>query len=221
VDDVRISNPASNPELLEALGEHFQSYKYDFKRLVRDICTSRTYQLATATNATNELDEKNFSHAGIRRIRAEVLLDIINEATDSKQKFKGLPLGSRAVQIADGRTTDYFLTTFGRATRETVCSCEVSMEPNLSQALHLLNGNTVQGKVANGGVIAKLLAEKKSPQEIVSDLYLRTLTRQPTAREVEKIDKIIEETKTPDEQKKLLEDLFWALLNSEEFIFNH
>jgi hypothetical protein len=221
VDDVRISNPASNPELLEALGEHFQSYKYDFKRLVRDICTSRTYQLATTTNATNELDEKNFSHAGIRRIRAEVLLDIINEATDSKQKFKGLPLGSRAVQIADGRTTDYFLTTFGRATRETVCSCEVSMEPNLSQALHLLNGNTVQGKVANGGVIAKLLAEKKSPQEIVSDLYLRTLTRQPTAREVEKIDKIIEETKTPDEQKKLLEDLFWALLNSEEFIFNH
>jgi hypothetical protein len=221
VDDVRISNPASNPELLEALGEHFQSYKYDFKRLVRDICTSRTYQLATATNATNELDERNFSHAGIRRIRAEVLLDIINEATDSKQKFKGLPLGSRAVQIADGRTTDYFLTTFGRATRETVCSCEVSMEPNLSQALHLLNGNTVQGKVANGGVIAKLLAEKKSPQEIVSDLYLRTLTRQPTAKEVEKIDKILEETKTPDEQKKLLEDLFWALLNSEEFIFNH
>lgn len=221
VDDVRISNPASNPELLEALGEHFQSYKYDFKRLVRDICTSRTYQLATATNPTNELDEKNFSHAGIRRIRAEVLLDIINEATESKQKFKGLPLGSRAVQIADGRTTDYFLTTFGRATRETVCSCEVSMEPNLSQALHLLNGNTVQGKVANGAVIGKMLAEKKSPQEIVSELYLRTVTRRPTAKEVEKIDKIIEETKTPDEQKKLLEDLFWALLNSEEFIFNH
>ncbi|MDB5320916.1 MAG: hypothetical protein JWN40_2547, partial [Phycisphaerales bacterium] len=221
VDDVRISNPASNPELLDALGQHFQEYKYDFKRLVRDICTSRTYQLATATNATNELDEKNFSHAGIRRIRAEVLLDIINQTTESKQKFKGLPLGSRAVQIADGRTTDYFLTTFGRATRETVCSCEVSMEPNLSQALHLLNGNTVQGKVANGAVIGKMLADKKSPQEIVSDLYLRTLTRQPTAKEVEKIDKILEETKTPDEQKKLLEDLFWALLNSEEFIFNH
>ncbi len=221
VDDVRISNPASNPELLEALGQHFQEYKYDFKRLVRDICTSRTYQLATATNATNELDEKNFSHAGIRRIRAEVLLDVINQTTESKQKFRGLPLGSRAVQIADGRTTDYFLTTFGRATRETVCSCEVSMEPNLSQALHLLNGNTVQGKVANGGVIGKMLADRKSPQEIISDLYLRTLTRQPTAREVEKFDKILEETKGADEQKKLLEDLFWALLNSEEFIFNH
>jgi hypothetical protein len=220
VDDVRISNPASNPELLEALGEHFQSYKYDFKRLVRDICTSRTYQLATTTNDTNELDEKNFSHASIRRIRAEVLLDVINQTTESKQKFRGLPLGSRAVQIADGRTTDYFLTTFGRATRETVCSCEVSMEPNLSQALHLLNGNTVQGKVANGGVVAKLLAEKKSPQEVVSDLYLRTLTRRPTAREVERFDKILADLK-PDEQRKVLEDLFWALLNSEEFIFNH
>jgi hypothetical protein len=221
VDDVRISNPAVNPELLEALGEHFTSYHYDFKRLVRDICTSRTYQLATSTNETNELDEKNFSHAGIRRIRAEVLLDVINQSTDSKQKFRGLPLGSRAVQIADGRTTDYFLTTFGRATRETVCSCEVSMEPNLSQALHLLNGNTVQGKVSNGAVIGKMLAAKKSPQDIVSELYLRTLTRRPTAKEVEKIDKILEQTKTADDQKKLLEDLFWALLNSEEFIFNH
>ena len=220
VDDVRISNPASNPELLEALGQHFTEYKYDFKRLVRDICTSRTYQLATATNATNELDEKNFSHAAIRRVRAEVLLDVINQTTESRQKFKGLPLGSRAVQIADGRTTDYFLTTFGRATRETVCSCEVSMEPNLSQALHLLNGSTVQGKVSNGTVIGKMLADKKSPQEIASDLYLRTLTRRPTAKEVEKIDKLLADAKA-DEQKKILEDLFWALLNSEEFIFNH
>jgi len=95
------------------------------------------------------------------------------------------------------------------------------MEPNLSQALHLLNGNTVQGKVTGGGVISKLLAAKKSPQEIVSELYLRTLTRRPTAKEVEKFDKILDEAKKPDDQKKLLEDLFWALLNSDEFIFNH
>ncbi len=220
VDDVRISNPASNPELLEALGEHFTSYKYDFKHLVRDICTSRTYQLATSTNATNELDEKNFSHASIRRVRAEVLLDIINQSSESKQKFKGLPLGSRAVQIADGRTTDYFLTTFGRATRETVCSCEVSMEPNLSQALHLLNGNTIQSKVNGSVVISAMLKEKKSPEDITSDLYLRTLTRRPTAKEVENFDKLLAEAK-PDEQRKILEDLFWALLNSDEFIFNH
>ncbi len=220
VDDVRISNPASNPELLEALGEHFTQYKYDFKRLVRDICLSRTYQLATTTNPSNELDEKNFSHASIRRMRAEVLLDVINEATDSKQKFRGLPLGSRAVQIADGKTTDYFLTTFGRATRETVCSCEVKMEPNLSQALHLLNGNTVQSKISSGAVIGTMLKEKKSPKDIATELYLRTLTRRPTDKEIQKLDKLFSDAK-PDEQRKILEDLFWALLNSEEFIFNH
>jgi hypothetical protein len=221
VDDVRISNPASNPELLDALGQRFTEYHYDFKRLVRDICTSRTYQLSTQTNPTNELDEQNFSHAAIRRVRAEVMLDVINQATDSKQKFRGLPLGSRAVQIADGRTTNYFLTTFGRATRETVCSCEVKMEPNLSQALHLLNGDTVEGKVRSGGVIQKMLAEKKPPQEIVTDLYLRTLTRRPTAKEVDKIEKLLSEAPKPADQRQILEDLFWALLNAEEFIFNH
>jgi Protein of unknown function (DUF1549)/Protein of unknown function (DUF1553)/Bacterial Ig-like domain (group 2) len=220
VDDVRISNPASNPELLEALGQKFTSYKYDFKRLVRDICTSRTYQLATRTNPTNELDEKNFSHQYIRRMRAEVALDVINQVTETKQKYRGLPLGSRAVQIADGRTSNYFLTTFGRATRDTVCSCEVKMEPNLSQALHLINGNTVHNNVASSPVIPALLKEKKPPQEVVTELYLRTLTRRPTAKEVEKIDKLLADAK-PDEQKNILQDLFWALLNSEEFIFNH
>jgi hypothetical protein len=125
------------------------------------------------------------------------------------------------VQIADGRTTNYFLTTFGRATRESVCSCEVKMEPNLSQALHLLNGNTVEGKVRNGGLIQKLMAAKTPPQEIVTELYLRTLTRHPTAGEVEKIDKLLAETPKPNDQRQILEDLFWALLNSDEFIFNH
>jgi hypothetical protein len=220
VDDVRISNPASNPELLEALGMKFQEYHYDFKRLVRDICTSRTYQLATATNDTNKDDEKNFAHASIRRMRAEVLLDVINQTTESKQKFQGLPIGSRAVQIADGKTTNYFLTTFGRATRETACSCEVKMDPNLSQALHLLNGDTVQNKVAGSQVITKMLAEKKAPSEIVSDLFLKTLTRRPTAKEVEAIDKLLADAK-PAEERKILDDLFWALLNSQEFYFNH
>jgi hypothetical protein len=221
VDDVRISNPASNPELLDALGQRFTEYRYDFRRLVRDICTSRTYQLGTRANATNELDTRNFAKASIRRVRAEVLLDVINQATDTKQKFRGLPLGSRAVQIADGRTTNYFLTTFGRATRETVCSCEVSMEPNLSQALHLLNGDTVQTKVQGSQVIAKLLAEKKAPPEVVGELFLRTLTRRPTAKEVEHIDKLLADAPAPAEQRKILDDVLWALLNSDEFIFNH
>lgn len=220
VDDVRVSNPAVNPELLDALGQKFTEYKYDFRRLVRDICTSRTYQLETKTNSTNELDDKNFSHATIRRVRAEVLLDVINQATGTTEKFRGLPLGSRAVQIADGRTTSFFLTTFGRATRETVCSCEVKMEPNLSQALHLINGTTTNNKIAASQVIGKLLADKKTPRDIMGELYLRTLTRKPTTQEVEDFEKLIADAK-PDEQRKILDDLFWALLNCEEFIFNH
>src|SRR5204863_288152 len=113
VDDVRVSNPASNPELLDALAQKFTEYNYDFRKLVRDICLSRTYQLASTTNDTNAGDDRNFAHAAVRRIRAEVLLDCISQATEAKEKFQGLPLGARAVQIADGRTANYFLTTFG------------------------------------------------------------------------------------------------------------
>jgi len=128
VDDVRVSNPSINPELLDALGSKFQEYHYDFKRLVRDICTSRTYQLSTISNATNEGDTRNFSHGPIRRIRAEVLLDAIAQVTGTKEKFRGLPLGARAVQIADGQTTNYFLTTSAgrRARRSAPAKCRWS-----------------------------------------------------------------------------------------------
>ena len=115
MDDVRISNPPVNPELLDALGSKFQEYHYDFKHLVRDICTSRVYQTAAEPNASNEGDGRNFSHAPIRRMKAEVLLDMLSEVTGVPEKFRGLPLGSRAVEIADGTTNDYFLPTFGRA----------------------------------------------------------------------------------------------------------
>ncbi|MGH9362395.1 MAG: DUF1549 and DUF1553 domain-containing protein, partial [Thermoanaerobaculia bacterium] len=143
VDDVRVSNPAVNPDLLEALARRFTEYRYDFKKLVRDICTSGTYGLSTRSYPTNAGDERNFARAGVRRLKAEVLLDCVSQLTETKNKFQGLPLGARAVQIADGAASSYFLTTFGRASRATVCSCEVKMEPNLSQALHLLNGDTV------------------------------------------------------------------------------
>ena len=219
VDDVRISNPAVNPELLDALGQKFTSYNYDFKRLVRDICTSRTYQLASETNETNASDDRNFSHGAIRRVRAEVMLDMICQATESREKFRGLPLGSRAVEIADGTTTNYFLTTFGRATRETVCSCEVSMAPNLSQALMLINGDTVQGKIANGGIVRKMLDAKMKPDQIINQLYLRTLNRSALPEETQKLMAFVGDK--PDLRQKGLEDVLWALLNSQEFMFNH
>ena len=218
VDDVRISNPAVNPELLEALADRFTDYQYDFKKFVRDICTSRTYQLSTQTNATNESDTRNFSHAALRRVRAEVLLDTISQVTRTKNKFRGLPMGARAVQIADGNTSTYFLTTFGRARRESVCSCEVKMEPNLSQALHLLNGETLHSKIQQGKVVEQLLAENKTPESIIDDLYLRCLTRKPTDKEKQNLIAIVAEQ---ENLQQTLEDTFWALLNSREFVFNH
>ena len=221
VDDIRVSNPPSNPELLDALSEKFVSYNYDFKKLVRDICNSRTYQLSTRTNETNVADTRNFSHAMVRRIRAEVLLDTISQVTATPNKFKGLPLGARAVQIADGNTSNYFLTTFGRATRATVCSCEVKMEPNLSQALHLLNGETTQQRVRQGKVVENLLQAKRSPTEIIDQLYLTSLSRLPTDMEREKLLAAVAQQNEPNAVRETLEDIFWALLNSKEFIFNH
>jgi hypothetical protein len=218
VDDVRVSNPASNPELLAELGKRFTEYKYDFKKLVRDICLSRTYQLATQPNASNEGDTRNFAHAGLRRIKAETFLDCISLVTETKNKFPGLPAGARAVQIADGGISTYFLTTFGRATRETVCSCEVRLEPTLSQSLHLLNGDTTTQKIQAGNLIGRRLTEKKTPPEILDELYIRCLSRKPTAKEKAKLEGIL--AAEPD-KKKALDDMFWALLNSREFMFNH
>jgi hypothetical protein len=218
VDDVRVSNPPVNAELLDALATSFTDSGYDFKQLVRDICNSRAYQLSTQTNETNESDTRNFSHASLRRIRSEILLDAITQVTATKNKFEGLPLGARAVQIANGNTSNYFLTTFGRATRETVCGCEVKVEPNLSQALHLLNGETVASKIAGGKLIETRLAEGVEPMRIIEELYIRCLTRKPTDAEAEKIGAAID---AATDKRIVLEDTFWALLNSREFVFNH
>ena len=218
VDDVRVSNPPVNAALLDELGNRFTDYKYDFRELVRDICMSRTYQLSTATNATNESDHRNFAHAELRRLRAEVLLDCISQVTSTEDKFRGLPKGARAVQIADGNTSTYFLTTFGRATRATACSCEVKMEPNLSQALHLINGSTSNSKIVQGGLIAQRLKEKVSPSEIINELYIRCFTREPKPEEVDRLLAAMEGDPNP---KAVLEDIFWSLLNAREFIFNH
>jgi hypothetical protein len=218
VDDVRVSNPASNPELLQELGKRFTGYHYDFKKLVRDICTSRTYQLATQTNPTNQGDVRNFAHGTIRRIRAETFLDCISQVTQTKNKFPGLPLGARAVQIADGQVSNYFLTTFGRASRETVCSCEVRLDPSLSQSLHLLNGDTTSQRIAAGNLVGKRLAEKKAPAAIIEELYIRCLGRKPTAPERTRLETVLA---SDTDKQKALDDVFWALLNSREFMFNH
>ncbi|MEX2356764.1 MAG: DUF1553 domain-containing protein, partial [Pirellulaceae bacterium] len=210
--------PASNPELFETLGNKLIEYNYDFKRLVRDICASNAYQRSTVPNDNNKTDTKNFAYAQVRRIPAELLSDCLSQVTDSPEKFRGLPLGARAVQIADGQTSTYFLTTFGRSERATVCSCEVSSSPTLSQALHMLNGSATQGKISNGKLVEGWLKEELTNDEIVDRIYIRSLSRKPTAEEREKLNAILAED---ENRQRGLEDVFWAVLNSREFVFNH
>jgi hypothetical protein len=128
-------------------------------------------------------------------------------------------LGARAVQIADGAVSTYFLTTFGRAKRESVCSCEVKMEPTLSQALHLMNGDAVHDRIKSGKIVARLVSEKKSDREIVDDLFLRVFGRLPIDKEWAGIQQAVADA--PESRQAVLEDLFWALLNSKEFYFTH
>ncbi len=219
VDDNRASNPSSNPELFDTLGTKLVEYKFDFRRLVQDICASQAYQRSTATNASNESDLRNYSHATVRRIPAESLLDCLSQATGAMEKFRGLPLGASAVQIADGSTSTYFLTAFGRAPRVTVCDCEATTDPSLSQALHLLNGDSVHRKIQQGGLVNKLVdEEKKSSDEVVRAIYVRCLSRQPSDDELTQLQSAIA---AAPEAKQGLEDAFWAILNSREFVFNH
>lgn len=217
VDDVRISNPPSNAKLLDYLADQLAKSGYDLRSLVREIVTSRTYQLATTTNATNEHDTKNFSHAQVRRIRAEALLDSISQITATTDDFPRLPAGARAAQIADGATSNYFLSTFGRAPRETVCACEVDVQPNLSQAFHLLNGDATNDKVVAGGVVSQLLEQGASPEQVIHRLYLLCYSRR--ASDVER--RGLRQTLADGTELDRLNDIFWALLNSKEFLFNH
>ena len=209
VDDIRVSNPPSNPELFEALGAKLTEYNYDFKQLVRDICNSNTYQRTTRRNASNDHDELNFAHSRVRRIKSEMLLDCVSQVTETKDKFRGLPLGARAVQIADGGTSNYFLNTFGRANRTTVCTCDVKTEPTLSQSLHLINGGTVQSKMNGGGVLKRLLEQSESPREVIEALYVRCLCRKPTPEELDRLSAIVAEAPDPTQGT---EDVFLGVV---------
>ncbi len=218
IDDFRVSNPASNPELLDALAERLIDYEFDVRKLARDICNSRTYQLSVETNDSNQLDHRNFSHGKVRRMRAEVLLDCLAQVTQSPEALPGLDSEGRAVQIADGMTPNYFLTTFGRSTRQSPCSCEVKTSPTLSQAMHLLNGETTNLKIKSGGLVSRLWAEHGNVTAVARELYRRCYTRDPSTQEIIAINRQAESYDSPE---AALEDLFWALLNANEFVFNH
>jgi hypothetical protein len=220
VDDVRISNPPSNRELLEALGRRLADYGFDGKRLIRDICTSRTYQLSAVPNSTNGDDADQFSHQHLRRLRADVLLDSIAQATAAPTAFNGTPGGLRTVQLFEGgrQANNYFLKTFGLCPRDSVNASETRLEPTLAQALHQLNGDTIEGKLGRSPVVAGDLKAGRKPEEILDDLFIRTLGRRPSEAERHKLLALVEAN---PKERAGYDDIFWALLNSTEFEFNH
>ena len=216
VDDLRASNPPTNPELWKALNREFVEKKYDLRQLMRVILNSRTYQLSASTIAANAKDSRFFSHYYARRLPAEVLLDALAQATEVPDRFPGYPEGIRAGQLPDPTLKSYFLTVFGRSERVTACACERSGEVTLPQVLHLQNGETVVQKIASGqGRLARLL--KKTDDEVRDELFLATRSRLPSEAEKAAVKKALAD----GERGEVFRDLFWALLNSKEFSFNH
>lgn len=219
IDDMRGTNPASNPEMLEALANEFIRSGYDQKQLIRLILNSRLYQLDSQPTSANHADLKFNSHYHVKRIPAEPLLDAIDFATGVRTKFEKVPLGTKAIELPDAKYNNYFLSAFGKPRREAVCECERVSEPNLAQALHTLNGDMIETKIASPtGRIATMINEKKTPDEIVAALYLATLSREPNQEERETCKKLLAEAK---DSRLFYQDLLWTLLNSKHFQFVH
>ncbi len=219
IDDNRATNPATNEPLLAALEAQLKEVKYDLKAFTRTLLLSRAYQLGPAIDSNRD-DRQHFSHARPKTLPAEVLLDAISQTTGVPEKFNGWPDGVRSIQVWDNRMPSYFFRIFGRPVRATVCECERSNEPSISQALHLLNSPEVHAKLTHRhGLARKLAATPKSNDELVDEIYLSTLTRFPTAEEKALMATAFEAAGTNRHQA--VEDVLWAVLNTKEFLYNH
>ena len=232
VDDIRASNPASNEPLFTAAAEFLASHNFDLQALMREILQSETYQRSSVPLPANKADTRFFARYYPRRMMAEVLHDAIAEVTMVPTVFKTqdvsdrgdkpleFPVGWRALQLPDANTDSYFTKAFGRPDRDATCECERTAEPSVTQALHIANGDTINQKlVAKENVISKALARNESADRILEDAYLSSLARLPSAAEKERILKLFSEAKA--EERPVIEDMFWALLSSKEFLFNH
>jgi hypothetical protein len=216
VDDLRATNPPSNPELWKALNREFIEKKLDLRGLMLAILNSRAYQVSSATRPGNVTDTRFYSHYYARRLPAEVMLDAICDATGVPERYDGYPLGVRAVQVPDPTTTSYFLRTFGRSERVTACACERGAGVSLPQVLHLIGGEATAKVLQESGWLARQLKEEKDDSKLLQSLFLRTLSRKPTVEEETKVEELLKSTPRED----LFRDLFWAILNSKEFLFN-
>ena len=219
VDDFRDSNPSANDDLLDALAKDFVANKFDAKHLIRTVMNSRTYQLSAQTNEFNKDDNKYFSHAVTKLLTAEQLFDALCQVTEVPEKFAGHPLGTRSVQLPDGETNHPFLKTFGQPARELACECEREGDSNLAQALQLINGPAVNDRLRNPtNRIGKLIAAKKADKEILSELFLVTLSRTPNVTEE---SAMLGHVSAAVDRRRAWEDVHWALINSKEFLFRH
>lgn len=221
VDDIRLTNPASNDKLLVRLAEELVRNKYDLKSLMRTILQSETYQRSHTVLKENEADQRFYAHSYPRRLKAEALLDAISQVTAVPTAFKDLPVGTRAMQLPDASIASYFLDTFGRPDRILTCACERSDEPTMTQVLHLTNGKTIQEKLeAKESRIEKFLEANTPDAEIIETAYLSALSRFPNDSEKQRLQSLL--TETPDaEKRQVIEDLFWSILTSKEFLFQH
>ncbi|MEQ8785619.1 MAG: DUF1553 domain-containing protein [Pirellulaceae bacterium] len=220
LDDMRATNPPSNPELLDALAKDFVEGGFDLRRLMRSIMTSQAYQRSSRPTDSNAADTRFYTHYNVKRLPAEVLLDAVDDACGTQEKFTGIPAGTRAIELPDPNYASFFLDTMGRPQRVITCECERATEPNLAQVLHIANGDVLQKKVSdNSGRVARMLKQKELDDETaIAQLYLHTFSRRPSEEELVACREILAAAENRGEG---LEDILWALCNSREFLFNH
>jgi hypothetical protein len=222
IDDFRISNPPSNPALLDALGQELIKQKFNLKELMRAILHSHLYQLSTVPNESNKADLRNYSRSYRRRLQAETLADAIADITGVPTSYPGMPPGSRAIQAWSYKIESPTMDAFSRPNSSSDCPCERDTRPSIVQALHLMNSRILEEKLASkdpGARTQRLADSQLSPEEIITDLYLACYSRPPSEEEL----KIALPTFTVEgaTRRSAIEDILWSLLNSAEFVFNH